>query len=215
MKIGIIGSGVVARALASGLVALGHDVKIGTRHPAKEDLQAFLKKAGAKASSGSFTEAARFGDIVMLATSWSGTENAVKLAGTDALAGKIVIDVTNPLKVNPHGPPGLAVSGNDSAGEQVQRWLPQSKVVKAFNHVGNALMFKPELKGGPPDMFIAGNDASAKRTVTDDILKPFGWNVSDLGGIEMSRYLEALAMIWIVYGFSNNYWTHAFKLLKK
>ena len=215
MRIGIIGSGVVAQAVATGLAALGHEIKIGTRHPAKEDLQAFLKKAGPKASSGSFTEAGRFGDIVVLATSWSGTENALKLAGTGALAGKIIIDVTNPLKMNSKGPPSLAVCGNDSAGEQVQRWLPQSNVVKAFNHVGNALMYKPQLPGGPPDMFIAGNDADAKRKVTEEILKPFGWNVSDLGGIEMARYLEALAMIWIVYGFSNNYWTHAFKLLKQ
>ena len=215
MKIGIIGSGVVAQALGTGFVTLGHEVKIGTRHPAKQDIQAFLENAGAKASSGSFTDAGRFGEIVMLATSWSGTENALKLAGPGALAGKIVIDVTNPLKMNPKGPPGLAVSGNDSAGEQVQRWLPESWVVKAFNHIGNSLMFRPQLPGGPPDMFIAGNDAAAKRRVTDEILKPFGWNVSDLGGIEMSRYLEALAMVWILYGFSTNSWTHAFKLLKR
>ncbi|HUK20380.1 MAG TPA: NAD(P)-binding domain-containing protein [Gemmatimonadales bacterium] len=215
MKIGLIGSGIVAQALGRGFVTLGHEVKIGTRHPAKEDLQAFLTKAGAKASSGSFTDAGRFGDIVVLATLWSGTENALKLAGAAALAGKIVVDVTNPLKMNPNGPPGLAVSGNDSAGEQVQRWLPQSKVVKAFNHMGNSLMFKPQFPGGPPDMFIAGNDPAAKHRVTDDILKPFGWNVSDLGGIEMSRYLEALAMVWIIYGFSTRSWTHAFKLLKQ
>jgi 8-hydroxy-5-deazaflavin:NADPH oxidoreductase len=96
----------------------------------------------------------------------------------------------------------------------VQRWLPQSKVVKAFNCVGNAHMFRPQFAGGPPDMFIAGNDAGAKQSVTD-ILKSFGWNTIDLGGIDASRYLEALAMIWILYGVRTNTWNHAFKLLRK
>lgn len=213
MKVGILGSGVVAQALGTGFVTLGHDVKLGTRSPNDDKIKTFLKKAGPKASAGSFADAAEFGDLAVLATAWSGTENVIKLANPKALAGKVVIDVTNPLKMSSQGPPTLAVSGSDSAGEQVQRWLPQSKVVKAFNTVGNSLMFKPQLPGGPPDMFIAGNDAGAKQTVTG-LLKSFGWTVHDLGGIEAARYLEALAMIWILHGFSTNTWSHAFKLLK-
>ncbi|HEU4787844.1 MAG TPA: hypothetical protein VFS57_10555, partial [Gemmatimonadaceae bacterium] len=102
----------------------------------------------------------------------------------------------------------------DSGGDQVQRWLPDARVVKAFNIVGNAHMFRPEFPGGPPDMFIAGNDESAKATVSG-ILKSFGWEVIDLGGIEGSRYLEPMAMAWVVHGFRSGSWNHAFKLLRK
>jgi 8-hydroxy-5-deazaflavin:NADPH oxidoreductase len=198
MKIGIIGSGVVGQTLGKAFATLGYEVKIGTRKP----------------NGDSFAAVAAFGDVVVLATSWSGAENAVTLAGAKNLAGKVVIDVTNPLAPAPNGPPTLAVGGADSAGERVQRWLPQSKVVKAFNCVGNAHMFRPQFAGGPPDMFIAGNDAGAKQRVTD-ILTSFGWSTIDLGGIDASRYLEALAMIWILYGFRTNTWNHAFKLLRK
>jgi predicted dinucleotide-binding enzyme len=214
MKIGIIGAGIVGQTLGQGFATLGHDVKIGTRRPNDDKITAWAKKAGAKVSVGSFADAAAFGDVVVLATAWSGTENAIKLAGPKTLAGKVVIDATNPLAPALNAPPTLAIAGSDSAGEQVQRWLPQSKVVKAFNHVGNAYMFRPQLPGGPPDMFIAGNDAAAKQSVTD-ILKSFGWSVIDLGGIDASRYLEPLAMVWILYGIRTNTWNHAFKLLRK
>jgi predicted dinucleotide-binding enzyme len=103
---------------------------------------------------------------------------------------------------------------NDSAGEQVQRWLTTARVVKAFNTIGNAHMFRPEFPGGPPDMFIAGNDAAAKQVVSQ-ILNEFGWGVIDLGGIDSSRYLEPLAMVWITYGFRSRSWNHAIKLLRK
>lgn len=213
MKIGIIGSGSVGQALGRGFAALGHDVKIGTRNPNDGKVTAWAKQAGARASVGSCADAAAFGEVIVLATAWSGTENAINLAGPKNVAGKVVIDVTNPLVPTPGGAPTLAPAGTDSAGEQVQRWLPQAKVVKAFNHVGNAYMFRPQFPGGPPDMFIAGNDAGAKQTVTD-ILKSFGWGVIDLGGIDASRYLEPLAMIWIAHGFRTNTWNHAFKLLR-
>ncbi|HEY6224599.1 MAG TPA: hypothetical protein VIW26_12505 [Gemmatimonadales bacterium] len=146
---------------------------------------------------------------------WSGTENVIRLAGPDNFAGKVVIDTTNPLDSSHGPPPRLAVGFDDSAGEQVQRWLPQARVVKAFNIVGNAFMVQPQFPGGPPDMFICGNDAAAKQTVTD-ICRSFGWpGALDLGGIEMARYLEPLAMVWIVYGFGTGSWNHAFKLLRK
>jgi hypothetical protein len=214
MKIGMIGSGSVGQILGKAFVTLGHDVTIGTRKPDDDKLKAWAKEAGSRAAVASPAEAARFGDIVVLATAWSGTENAIRLADPKNLTGKIVIDVTNPLVFAGNGPPTLALGWTDSAGEQVQRWLPAAKVVKAFNIAGGAHMFRPQFPGGPPDMFIAGNDASAKAKVTD-ILKAFGWEVIDIGGIEGARYLEPLAMLWIVYGFKTNTWNHAFKLLRK
>ena len=130
------------------------------------------------------------------------------------LAGRVVIDVTNPFKHMPNGPPTLAVGHTDSGGEQVQRWLPGAKVVKAFNTVGAPHMFKPHFPGGPPDMFIAGNDAGARQTVAD-ICKAFGWGVIDLGPIENARYLEPIGMAWVVHGFRTNTWNHAWKLLRR
>jgi 8-hydroxy-5-deazaflavin:NADPH oxidoreductase len=210
VKIGILGSGAVAQALAKGFLGRGDAVKLGTRSPDK--LADFVKQAGAKASVGTFADAATFGELLVLATKWDGTENALKLAGPKNTAGKVVMDVTNPLDFS-RGGPALAVGHSDSGGECVQRWLPQAKVVKAFNIVGNAAMVNPKFPGGPPDMFIAGNDDGAKGAVTD-ICKAFGWPAIDLGGIEAARYLEPLAMVWIVYGFRSNTWNHAFKLLR-
>ncbi|HEX7665653.1 MAG TPA: hypothetical protein VF407_14100, partial [Polyangiaceae bacterium] len=109
--------------------------------------------------------------------------------------------------------PTLSITGEDSLGEHVQRWLPKAKVVKAFNIVGNQYMIDPNLPGGPPDMFIGGNDEGAKKTVAG-LLKDFGWNVSDLGGIEESRYLEAMCIVWVHHGIKSRSWNHAFKLLR-
>jgi predicted dinucleotide-binding enzyme len=212
MKIGVLGTGAVGRVLGAGFAALGHEVKIGSRDPRKAEVKEWLKKAGARASAGTFDEAAAFGDMATLATAWAGTENAIKLAGPKNLAGKVLIDVTNPLDFSTGGP-RLAVGYTDSAGETVQRWLPQAKVVKAFNQVGNAHLVNPHFPDGPPTMFICGNDAGAKRMVTG-LLEAFKWSVVDIGGIEGSRYLEPLAMIWITYGIGTNTWNHAFKLLR-
>jgi 8-hydroxy-5-deazaflavin:NADPH oxidoreductase len=207
MRVGILGTGAVAQALAKGFLGTGHDVKIGTRDPASDKAKAL--------GAVTFGDAARFGELAVLATLWAGTENVVRLAGPDALAGKVVIDTTNPLDFSHGPPPRLAVGYDDSAGEQVQRWLPRARVVKAFNIVGNASMVNPQFPGGPPDMFICGNDAAAKQTVAE-ICTAFGWpGALDLGGIEMARYLELLAMVWIAYGFTTNTWNHAFKLLRK
>ena len=213
MKIGILGTGEVGRVLGEGFAALGHEVKIGSRDPQKAEVKEWLKKVGTKASAGTFSEAAAFGEIAVLATSWTGTQNAIRLAGPQNLAEKAVIDATNPLDFSA-GVPALALGHSDSAGEKVQSWLPQSKVVKAFNHVGNAHFVKPQFPDGPPTMFICGNDAGAKKTVTG-LLEGFGWSVVDMGGIEGSRLLEPLALLWIIYGFRTNTWSHAFKLLRK
>jgi predicted dinucleotide-binding enzyme len=213
MKIGVLGTGDVGRVLGAGFATLGHEVKIGSRNPQKPEVREWLKKVGAKASAGTFAEAAAFGDIAVLAISWTGTENAIRLAGPENFAGKAVIDVTNPLDFAT-GAPRLAVGYTDSAGESVQRWLPQSKVVKAFNHVGNAHMVNPKFPDGPPTMLICGNDAGAKKMVTG-LLEAFQWSVVDIGAIEGSRLLEPLALLWITYGFRTNTWSHAFKLLRK
>jgi predicted dinucleotide-binding enzyme len=197
MNVGVLGTGQVGQTLAAGFKKHGHDVKLGHRDP-----------------KASYADAARFAELAVLCTPWSGTENAIRLADPKNLAGKVVIDVTNPLKFEEGSSPALALGFDDSGGEQVQRWLPQSRVVKAFNIVGNSLMVDPKIPGGPPDMFIAGNDAAAKETVTR-ICKEFGWPVIDIGGIEGSRLLEPLAMLWVVVGFKLNRWDQAWKLLHK
>ena len=214
MKIAVLGSGGVGQDLGLGFSGLGHGVKMGSRKPTKAEIKAWLEKAGPKASAGTFAEAAAFGDMAVLAVQWTGAENAVRLAGPDNLAGKVVIDTTNPLLFRPKALPGLAVGGQDSAGEQVQRWLPKARVVKAFNTVNHAHMVKPSFPGGPPDMFICGDDTSAKKLVAG-ICRDFGWGVIDMGGIEAARLLEPLALIYIQNAIRTENWNCAFKLLKK
>jgi len=214
MKVGIFGTGDVGRALARGFLTLGHEVKLGAREPNNEKAVKWAAESGAKASAGTFAEAAEFGELVVLATLGIANEAALKSAGPDRLAGKIVIDATNPLGHSSGGPPSLAISGNDSGGEQVQRTVPKALVVKAFNTVGNAHMFRPEFPGGPPDMFFCGNDEGAKKRVAA-LLTEFGWNPADVGGIESSRYLEGMCMVWVLYAIKQGGWNHAFKMLRK
>ena len=213
MKVGILGTGDVGRALGTGFAQLGHEVKMGSRDPNNEKAKAWVAKTGSRTSVGSFADASRFGDVVVLATLGTGTEHALKLAEPDSFAGKVVIDATNPLDFS-SGTPKLSVGHTDSRGEQVQRWLPKARVVKAFNSVGNAHMVQPTFPGGPPDMFICGDDAAAKKTVTD-LLTAFGWDTIDIGGIEGARLLEPLCILWVAYGLRTNSWDHAFKLLRK
>jgi len=148
-----------------------------------------------------------------LATLWSGTENAIKLAGPANLAGKVVIDTTNPLLFRPNAMPALAVGANDSAGEQVQRWLPGARVVKAFNSVNHAHMVHPSFPGGPPDMFLCGDDETAREQVAA-ICRDLGWGVIDMGGMAAARLLEPLALIYIQTAIRTGSWDYAFKLLK-
>ena len=213
MKVAILGTGDVGKALGRGFLSRGHEVRMGSRDARNEKALAWAKEGGAKASVGTFEEAAKFGELAVLATHWAGTENALRLAGTKNLAGKVVMDATNPLDFSTGGPK-LAVSGNDSAGERVQKWAPEAKVVKVYNTVANALMVDPKVPGGPPDMFIAGNDEGAKKKV-EQIVRDFGWNVIDLGGIEQSRLLEPLAMVYITHAIRTGNWSIAWKLLKR
>ena len=213
MKIGILGTGVVGQALGLGFAARGDTVRIGSRTPDSDSLRGWRALAGGRASSGTFAEAAAFGDVAVLATLWAGTENALRLAEPGNLEGKVVIDVTNPLDFA-GGAPKLVVGFTDSGGEQVQRWLPGAKVVKAFNIVTAGSMVDPDFPGGPPTMFICGDDEGAKGTV-GGICEGFGWEVVDVGGIEGARLLEPLAMLWITHGIRSQSWSHAFKLLRK
>jgi 8-hydroxy-5-deazaflavin:NADPH oxidoreductase len=214
MKVGVLGSGDVAKSLGSAFAAEGHQVRLGSRNPDSEGLVAWKAKVGPRASTGTFAETAGWGELVVLATRGAEYESVLRLAGPDQFAGKVVIDVTNPLIMTPDRPPSLAVGFNDSAGEQVQRILPGARVVKAFNSVGNALMYRPNLPGGPPTMFYAGNDAGAKKQVAD-LLTAFGWQPVDVGGIEASRVLGPLCLLWVSSALNLGSWDIAFKILRK
>lgn len=214
MKVGILGTGDVGKALGRGFAKLGHEVKMGAREANNAKAAAWAQEIGAQGSAGTFADAASLGDLIVLATLGVANESALRSAKPENMRGKVVIDATNPLDFAPGKPPALAISGNDSGGEQVQRLLPDAHVVKAFNTVGNAFMFRPDFAGGPPDMFIAGNSDDAKRTV-GGIVKDFGWGVVDVGGIESSRYLEAMCLVWVLSAMRTGNWSQAFKLLKK
>ncbi|MCB9931815.1 MAG: NAD(P)-binding domain-containing protein [Planctomycetes bacterium] len=214
MKIGVLGTGDVGVALGNGFIALGHDVKMGSRKAGGDKAKAWVAKAGKKASEGTFEDAAKFGEIIVLACLGTAAEAVLAQSGAKNLEGKLLWDATNPLDFSGGMPPKLAIAGYDSLGEHVQKAVPAAKVVKVFNTVGNALMFKPELAGGPPTMFIAGDDEAAKQRTTQ-LLKDFGWETVDVGGIESSRYLEAMCLTWVLHGLKSGSWTHAFKLLHK
>jgi predicted dinucleotide-binding enzyme len=213
MKIGMLGTGDVGRALGRGFVTLGHEVRIGARTPNHEKAMEWVGEMGGRASQGTFAAAAGFGEIVVFATLGVANPEVVRAVGSEAFAGKVVIDATNPLDFSQGFPPDLAIKGDDSGGETLQRLIPQAKVVKAFNTVPNALMFKPELAGGPPDMFIAGDDANAKAEVTA-ILNDFGWpRAIDMGGIKAARWLEAMCIAWVIASSATGNWRQAFKLI--
>jgi predicted dinucleotide-binding enzyme len=209
MKIGILGSGDVGRALAKAFASEGHEVTIATRD-VKGPKSADLQKLGLKVDS--FASTAKFAEVAVLATLWAGTKDAIALAGPKNLAGKVVIDVTNPLDFAGGMPPTLAISGNDSGGEQVQGWLKESQVVKAFNTVGNEHMYKPSFGKQTPTMFYCGNNAGAKEVVKT-ILLEFGWQPCDVGDINGSRELEALCILWVKIGMQSGNWANAFKVL--
>jgi hypothetical protein len=200
MHIGILGSGVVGRSLAKGYARHGHRIRIGTRQAEIEGVPTAPPR-----------EVAAAAELVVLAVQGAVAVDLVTEVA-DELTGKVLIDATNPLEMA-SGRPELFVGTTDSLGERVQRAAPSARVVKAYNTVGNALMVDPDLPGGPPTMFIGGNDDEAKGTVTR-LLEDTGWEVADLGGIEASRWMEPMCMVWTTYGFRTGTWTHAFKLLR-
>jgi predicted dinucleotide-binding enzyme len=210
-KIGIIGSGIVGQTLAKGFLKHGYAVMIGTNTPAKRaDLE-----AQTAARVGSFEEAAKFGDLVVLATKGLAAAAALEAAGAANLAGKTVIDTTNPIAEAPpvNGVLRFFTSLDDSLMERLQALAPQAHFVKAFNSVGNACMVNPDFNGVKPTMFICGNEGAAKAAVTD-ILERFGFDVEDMGAVEAARAIEPLCILWCIPGFRSNQWSHAFRLLK-
>jgi predicted dinucleotide-binding enzyme len=210
MQIGVLGSGAVGRALGRGWAKHGHQVVLGSGSPARAELQQWAAETGQSVAD--FGDAARAGELVALALLGMATVDVLHQVGPDALAGKVVIDATNPLTFE-NGRPGLFVGHTDSLGEQVQRTVPGARVVKAYNTVGNTLMVDPELPGGPPTMFLAGDDADAKQVVAD-LLAATGWDAVDLGDITAARELEAMCLAWVRYGVATGTWEHAFKLLR-
>jgi len=213
MKIGIIGSGIVGRVLASAFLQEGHQVTLGTRDIEKTEVIKW-KSENPGGLVGDFTAAAH-ADIIILATGGSVTESAIQLAGIDNFSGKLVIDATNPIANKPpvNGVLQFFTNINESFMERLQKKMPEARLVKAFNSVGNAYMYKPDFKGTQPTMFICGNDEAAKQTVTQ-LLADFGWETADMGLVESARAIEPLCMLWCIPGMRNNQWNHAFKLLK-
>ena len=213
-RIGVLGSGIVGETLANGFLKHGYEVMRGTRAPAK--LAAWLKGAGPKASVGSFADAALFGNLVVLAVKGTAADSVVKLCKAENLAGKTVIDTTNPIAEAPatNGVLKFFSGVNDSLMERLQTLAPEARFVKAFSCVGNAWMVNPDFGNLKPTMFICGNDAGAKADV-EGILTQFGWEWEDMGSAEAARAIEPLCMLWCIPGLLRNQWGHAFKLLKK
>lgn len=211
MNVGVLGSGIVGQVLASGFLKHGHNVVIGTREASKLADWAAINPRGRVAD---FAGAAAFGEVLVLAVKGTVASAVLQSAGAANLAGKVVMDATNPIADAPpvKGVLPYFTGPNESLMERLQVEFPAARLVKAFSCVGNALMINPQLKGGKPTMFICGHDEAAKKTVTG-ILDQFGWETWDMGAAEAARAIEPLAMLWCIPGFVKNDWVHAFKML--
>lgn len=211
VKVGILGSGDVAKTLGRGFASHGYGVRLGSRTPDSEKLKVWKKEVQGETSTGTFAETAAYGDILVVAVLGSAVDEAINLAGPKNLAGKLVIDATNALDFSKGMPPGLFTGLTDSLGEKIQRKIPQAKVVKCFNTVPNSRMINPGEKGA--EMLICGNDAEAKKKV-GEILKQFGWGGAiDIGGIGEARWLEAFVPLWVRTANSLNSWNAFFKVV--
>ena len=199
MRVGVLGTGSVGQTLASKLVELGHDVRLGSRDAANEKAQGWAASAGERASAGTFADAAAFGEIVFNCTAGAASLDALDLAGDDALRGKILVDVANPLDFSRGRPPTLTVCNTDSLAEQIQRRFPDARVVKALNTVNHQVMVDPGRVPGEHDLFVCGDDAAAKAEVVE-LLETFGWpreRIVDLGGIDGARAMEMYLALWV------------------
>jgi len=215
MKVGVLGSGTVGKTLAAGLVRHGYEVMLGTREPVQEDVAAWAKTApGAK--TGTFREAANFGELLILSVLARAVEDVIRLAGTENFRGKVLIDTNNPIADAPpvDGVLQYFTGPNESLGEKIQSLVPEAKVVKAFNSVGAGRMVDPHFEQGTPTMFICGNDAKAKNQASE-IVRRLGWEPYDCGSLVAARALEPLCMLWCIPHFTKNESNHAFKLLTR
>jgi hypothetical protein len=212
LKIGVLGSGDVAKTLASGFVQHGHPVTIGTRDPAK---LADWQRRNPQARVASFADAAAFGEVVVLSVKGLVAADALRLAGAQNLAGKPVIDTCNPIAELPpvNGVLRFFTTLDESLMERLQREFADARFVKAFNSVGAGLMVHPQLAGGPPTMFLCGNDDAAKQRA-GDLIRELGWDPLDMGKAEAARAIEPLCMLWCIPGCARNEWKHAFKMLR-
>jgi len=199
MKLAVLGTGVAGRTLATKLVEVGHEVVMGSRDAANPRAAEWAAAHGDRAASATFTDAARSADIVVNATAGAASLAALQSAGGGALAGKVLIDVANPLDFSHGMPPSLTVCNTDSLGEQIQRAFPKTRVVKTLNTVNADVMVDPGRVPGAHVIFVSGNEAEAKRVVVD-LLGAFGWpreRVVDLGGIETARGTESYLLLWV------------------
>ena len=212
MHVGVLGSGQVAKTLAAGFLKHGHHVMLGTRDTIK--LMSWIGE-NPKVIVGSFADAAKFGEIVILAVKGSAAGDVLQMATPANLAGKLVMDTTNPIADAPpvNGVLKFFTVPDESLMEKLQRQVPAAHFVKAFNSVGAALMVDPQVDGGRPTMFVCGNDEAAKKKASD-VLNEFGWDVADMGKAEAARPIEQLCVLWCIPGFLRNDWTHAFKLVR-
>ena len=202
MKIGVLGTGMVGTTIGTKLVALRHDVRMGARKAGNEKAVAWVAKVGPGASEGTFADAAAFGEIVFNCTLGTAAVDAVVAAGEKNLEGKILIDTTVPLDLSRGFPPAITLRGEDSLGEQIQRALPGTRVVKTLNTINCNVMVDPARVPGEHDVFVSGNDPDAKARVTAILKDWFGWkSVVDLGDISTARGTEGYILMWLrLYG---------------
>ena len=203
MEIGVLGTGMVGQAIATKLASLGHEIRMGSRQAGNEDAVAWVTKAGKGASEGTFADAAKFGELVVNCTAGVASVDALTAAGADNLAGKVLVDIANPLDFSQGMPPVLAVCNDDSLGERIQATFPEARVVKTLNTMNCQVMVDPARVPGEHSVFVSGDDDSAKREVTA-LLRGFGWpeeRIIDLGGISTARGTEMYLPLWLsLYG---------------
>jgi predicted dinucleotide-binding enzyme len=200
MKIGILGTGMVGATVGTALVRRGHQVMMGSRETGNPKAMAWALKAGRTASQGSFRNTASFAEIVFNCTAGAISLDALAMAGRENLDGKILIDLANPLDMSKGMPPTLTVSNTDSLGERIQAAFPAVKVVKTLNTVNCRVMVEPSLVPGDHTIYVGGNDAGARATVTNGLVDWFGWkreNIIDVGDITSARGTEMLLPLWI------------------
>ena len=202
MRIGIFGTGIVGTTLGSGFITAGDEVRIGSRTAGNPSAADWVRTNGRSASQGTFADAAQYGEILLNCTAGSASLDALKLAGKENMKGKMLIDVANPLDVSKGMPPALTVCNTDSLGEQIQREFPDVTVVKALNTVNCSVMVNPSLVPGQHDLFICGNNQSAKAEVMELLKNRFGWkSFVDLGDISGARMMEMYVTLWVrLYG---------------